>query len=155
MKLVVPYIGPFDFIAVRYLSGAVVLFSILVATGRPHAALEADACRRDADHRFQGFVQTALISGGVGKVSLMAYTMPFWVVLFAWALQGERPTAPLGRHRAGRERPGVLSRALGRARRSRAGYGIVPAQERLAPVKRRTKTERGQGFNACHGMANG
>ena len=73
------------------------LFSILVATGRAagHAALEADlACRRDADHRIQGFVQTALISGGVErKVSLMAYTMPFWVVLFAWALQGERPTA--------------------------------------------------------------
>ena len=46
---------------------------------------------------FQGFVQTALVSGGVGKVSLMAYTMPFWVVLFAWWLR-ERPTV---RHAAG------------------------------------------------------
>ena len=47
---------------------------------------------------FQGFVQTALVSGGVGKVSLMAYTMPFWVVLFAWWLLRERPTV---RHAAG------------------------------------------------------
>ena len=95
MKLVVPYIGPFDFIAVRYLIGAVVLFSILVATGRPlgmppwKLTLLAAATQITG---FQGFVQTALISGGVGKVSLMAYTTPFWVVLFAWALQGERPT---------------------------------------------------------------
>jgi drug/metabolite transporter (DMT)-like permease len=45
---------------------------------------------------FQGFVQTALVTGGVGKVSLMAYTMPFWVILFAWWLLRERPTARHG-----------------------------------------------------------
>ncbi|OZI45427.1 EamA family transporter [Bordetella genomosp. 5] len=94
MKLVVPYIGPYDFVVVRYLSGAAVLFVVLVCTGRPLAmppwklTLAVGLSQTAA---FQGFVQTALVTGGVGKVSLMAYTMPFWVVLLAWAILGERP----------------------------------------------------------------
>jgi drug/metabolite transporter (DMT)-like permease len=47
---------------------------------------------------FQGLVQWALVSGGVGKISLMAYTMPFWVVLFSWVFLGDRPR---GLHWAG------------------------------------------------------
>ena len=99
MKLVVPYIGPFHFVALRYLSGSLVLFVLLVALHRPLAmppwrlTLLTGLTQTAA---FQGFVQTALVSGGVGKVSLMAYTMPFWVVLFAWGLLNERPTARHG-----------------------------------------------------------
>ena len=101
MKLIVPYIGPFDFVALRYVTGAVVLFVLALATRRPLAmppwglTLLIGLTQTAG---FQGFVQTALVSGGVGKVSLMAYTMPFWVVLFAWWLLRERPTV---RHAAG------------------------------------------------------
>ena len=30
---------------------------------------------------FQVLVQSALVGGGAGKTALLAYTMPFWVVL--------------------------------------------------------------------------
>lgn len=95
MKLIVPYIGPFDFVALRYVVGALVLFALAIATRRPlgmppwKLTLLIGLTQTAG---FQGFVQTALVSGGVGKVSLMAYTMPFWVVLFAWILLGDRPT---------------------------------------------------------------
>ena len=32
----------------------------------------------------------ALSIGGAGKVSVLAYTMPFWLLLLAWPLLGER-----------------------------------------------------------------
>ena len=41
---------------------------------------------------FQALSQWALVSGGAGHVSLLAYTMPFWVVLLAWWLLRETPT---------------------------------------------------------------
>lgn len=99
MKLIVPYIGPFDFVALRYISGGLVLFALALVLRRPLAmppwklTLLIGLTQTAG---FQGFVQTALVSGGVGKVSLMAYTMPFWVILFAWWLLGERPTARHG-----------------------------------------------------------
>ncbi len=99
MKLIVPYIGPFDFVALRYISGGLVLFVLALALRRPltmppwKLTLLIGLTQTAG---FQGFVQTALVTGGVGKVSLMAYTMPFWVILFAWGLLGERPTARHG-----------------------------------------------------------
>jgi drug/metabolite transporter (DMT)-like permease len=44
---------------------------------------------------FQILVQSALVAGGAGKTALLAYTMPFWVVLLGWLLFGERPAARL------------------------------------------------------------
>ena len=35
----------------------------------------------------------ALVSGGAGKTALLAYTMPFWVVLFSWLILSDRPGA--------------------------------------------------------------
>ncbi|OZI75157.1 EamA family transporter [Bordetella genomosp. 12] len=95
MKLVVPYIGPYDFVVVRYLSGALVLFVGAALTARPLAMppwrlTVLVGLLQTAG--FQGFVQTALVTGGVGKVALMAYTMPFWVILLAWLILNERPT---------------------------------------------------------------
>ena len=37
-----------------------------------------------------GLAQWALISGGAGKVAILSYTMPFWVVIFAALFLGER-----------------------------------------------------------------
>ncbi|MFU2068311.1 DMT family transporter [Bordetella hinzii] len=95
MKLIVPYIGPYDFVVVRYLCGAFVLFAGVVLSGRPLAMPPwrlTVLVGLTQTAGFQGFVQTALVTGGVGKVSLMAYTMPFWVILLAWLILKERPS---------------------------------------------------------------
>jgi drug/metabolite transporter (DMT)-like permease len=39
---------------------------------------------------FNGLVTIALTMGGAGKVSVLAYTMPFWLLLLAWQFLGER-----------------------------------------------------------------
>ena len=39
---------------------------------------------------FVGLVITALHSAGAGKVSVLTYTMPFWLLLLAWVFLGER-----------------------------------------------------------------
>ena len=39
---------------------------------------------------FVGLVITALHSAGAGKVSVLTYTMPFWLLLLAWIFLGER-----------------------------------------------------------------
>jgi len=39
---------------------------------------------------FNGLAIMALTMGGSGKVSVLAYTMPFWLLLLAWPFLGER-----------------------------------------------------------------
>jgi drug/metabolite transporter (DMT)-like permease len=39
---------------------------------------------------FVGLVITALHDSGAGKVSVLTYTMPFWLLLLAWVFLGER-----------------------------------------------------------------
>jgi drug/metabolite transporter (DMT)-like permease len=39
---------------------------------------------------FTSLSQWALVSGGAGKTAVLAYTMPFWLLLLAWPLLGER-----------------------------------------------------------------
>ncbi|QEA13427.1 DMT family transporter [Comamonas flocculans] len=94
MKQVMRWAGPFDFAALRFGLGALVLFAVLVLRGhslRPPPlglTLAVGLCQTAA---FQGLSQWALVSGGAGRVSMLAYTMPFWSVLFAWWLLRERP----------------------------------------------------------------
>jgi drug/metabolite transporter (DMT)-like permease len=40
------------------------------------------------------FSQLALVTGGVGKTSVLVYTMPFWVMALAALLLGEKPQRP-------------------------------------------------------------
>lgn len=95
MKQVLAYAGPFHFAALRYLLGAAVLFAALVLSRqslRPPPLLPTlliGLCQTTA---FQGLEQWALIGGGAGHVALLAYTMPFWAVLLAWLVLGDRPT---------------------------------------------------------------
>jgi drug/metabolite transporter (DMT)-like permease len=94
MKLVLRYAGPFDFCALRYGMGAALLFIVLLATHRPLAppplagTIVTGLAQTAA---FQGLGQFALTAGGTGRVVLLAYGMPFWAVLLAWLLLGERP----------------------------------------------------------------
>ncbi|KQZ79433.1 permease [Rhodanobacter sp. Root561] len=95
MKQVLAYAGPFHFAALRYLLGAAVLFGALLLSRqslRPPPLLPTlliGLCQTTA---FQGLEQWALIGGGAGHVALLAYTMPFWAVLLAWLVLGDRPT---------------------------------------------------------------
>jgi drug/metabolite transporter (DMT)-like permease len=95
MKQMLAYAGPFHFAALRYLLGAAVLFAALLASRqslRPpplRSTLLIGLCQTAA---FQGLEQWALLDGGAGHVALLAYTMPFWAVLLAWWLLGDRPT---------------------------------------------------------------
>lgn len=95
MKQVLAYAGPFDFAALRYLLGAAVLFIALAIAGRPlrppplPLTIGIGVFQTAA---FQGLGQWALRTGGAGHVALLAYTMPFWAVLLAWLMLGDKPT---------------------------------------------------------------
>ncbi|MDA3915136.1 EamA family transporter [Oleiagrimonas sp.] len=96
MKQVLRYAGPFDFAALRYLGGAAVLFAVLAIQRKslhPPPLLLTVLIGLTQTTGFQALAQLALTSGGAGHVSLLAYTMPFWVVLIAWLLLSERPTS--------------------------------------------------------------
>lgn len=93
MKQVTSYIGAFDFTALRCIFGALVLFIVLLLRGRamrptPFKYTLAIALLQTCG--MIGLAQWALVSGGAGKVAILSYTMPFWVVIFAALFLGER-----------------------------------------------------------------
>lgn len=87
MKQVMAFAGPFEFAALRYSGGTLVLFAFLWWRGRslkPPPLLPTLIVGLAQTAAFQALAQWALLTGEAGKVSLFCYTMPFWVVLFAW-----------------------------------------------------------------------
>lgn len=93
MKVGVRYAPPFDFAAMRAALSAIGLLLVMVFLGRP---LQPKAVKATV---LLGLLQTtgmiglatwALVSGGAGKTSILCYTMPFWVLLFAWIFLNER-----------------------------------------------------------------
>ncbi|MFL3341343.1 DMT family transporter [Klebsiella oxytoca] len=86
MKQVTLYIGAFDFTALRCILGAALLFIVLLLRGRgmrptPFGYTLAIALLQTCG--MVGLAQWALVSGGAGKVAVLSYTMPFWVVMMA------------------------------------------------------------------------
>lgn len=93
MKQVTGYIGAFDFTALRFICGAFLLFLVLLVRGRsmrptPLGYTLAIALLQTCG--MIGLAQWALMSGGAGKVAVLTYTMPFWVVIMAALFLGER-----------------------------------------------------------------
>ena len=93
MKQVTSYIGAFDFTALRCIFGAVVLWIVMLIRGKalkptPFGYTLAIALLQTCG--MVGLAQWALMSGGAGKVAILSYTMPFWVVVMAALFLGER-----------------------------------------------------------------
>jgi len=93
MKLALPYIGAFQFGAIRTFFGALVLFAVLLLLKKPLRPTHV------SDTLLLGLLQTtgftglivwALVEGGAGKIAVLSFTMPFWVMLLAWPLLGEK-----------------------------------------------------------------
>lgn len=92
-KMALAYCGPLDFATLRIAVATLTLFPALIWSRRP----------LKPTHLFEtlwvGVIQTALFlmlnnwalsQGEPGKTSVLVFTMPFWVLVFAWPLLGER-----------------------------------------------------------------
>jgi drug/metabolite transporter (DMT)-like permease len=93
MKTAVQYASPFQFAALRTFLGALMLFAVLFFAKRPIALKEFPtmlALGLLQTCGFTGLLIWALVEGGAGKTAVLSYTMPFWVMLFAWPMLGEK-----------------------------------------------------------------
>jgi drug/metabolite transporter (DMT)-like permease len=92
-KIGLEYASPIDVVALRLELGILTLFIGLIWTGRPLRPQHWRALL------LIGLIQTgaflllntwALSEGGPGKTSVLVFTMPFWVLVFAWPMLNER-----------------------------------------------------------------
>ncbi|WP_232036566.1 DMT family transporter [Pragia fontium] len=93
MKSGLPYVGAFDFAAMRCALGAVLLLVVLKLRNRgmkPPPLVPTFMIGVLQTAGMVGFSQWALVSGGAGKVAILTYTMPFWVILLAALFLNER-----------------------------------------------------------------
>jgi drug/metabolite transporter (DMT)-like permease len=93
MKSALKYSGPFQFASIRTFFGAIVLFIVIFFTKRPLKLIEFPtmlALGLLQTVGFTGLLMWALVEGGAGKTAVLTYTMPFWVMLFAWPMLGEK-----------------------------------------------------------------
>ncbi len=93
MKLGVQYAAPFDFAAMRAFWGALSLFLVMIVLRKPLKPPVFGATLLLGVLQTSGMIGLstwALVSGGAGKTSILCYTMPFWILLFAWVLLRER-----------------------------------------------------------------
>jgi len=92
MKEGLSYCGPFDFAALRVFFAAICLFGILVWRGgvRPKLVKETVLLGLLSTTLGMGLPMWALAGGGAGKTAVLLYTMPFWAILFAWPILGEK-----------------------------------------------------------------
>ncbi|HEU0196813.1 MAG TPA: DMT family transporter [Nevskiaceae bacterium] len=93
-KLAMRDSGPFMFSALRFIVGTAGLFIILAILRRPLKPTPwgyTVLIGLTQTAAFQTFSQWSLVSGGAGKMALLAYSMPFWTVLLAWWWLREAP----------------------------------------------------------------
>ncbi len=93
MKNALRYSGAFEFAALRTVLGALFLFSILLVQRKSLRVKEMPTLivlGLLQTSGFTGVLIWALVTGGAGKTAVLTYTMPFWVMLLAWPLLGEK-----------------------------------------------------------------
>lgn len=95
MKVALEYAAPFQFTALRAAGAAVVLFTFLAAARKPLRSPAPARMLVLALFQTVGFVSLtsfALATGNAGRTAILAYTMPFWVLVLAVPLLGEHIT---------------------------------------------------------------
>jgi drug/metabolite transporter (DMT)-like permease len=93
MKKSLQYMGPFDFNALRMVLGGVILLFFMRCQGmsvRPKAVPLTILLGLTQTAAGTGLILWALVSGGAGKTSILVYTMPFWILIFAWPVLSEK-----------------------------------------------------------------
>lgn len=93
MKEAVRFADPLDFSALRAMAGSFLLFAAMMGLRKP-VRLQAPG-RTFLFGLFQttGFnalAAWALYTGAAGKTAVLVYTLPFWTLLIAWPVLGER-----------------------------------------------------------------
>jgi drug/metabolite transporter (DMT)-like permease len=92
-KMALAYCGPLDLATLRTAIGTAALFPALVRMCKrvwPEHPLEAFGVGVVQTSLFLLLNNWALSMGEPGKTSILVFTMPFWVLIFAWPLLGER-----------------------------------------------------------------
>lgn len=93
MKLAMEYCGPIAFAALRVGFGVVLLFALLVALRvplKPRHVGKTLLLGLFQTAGFTGLISWSLDFGQAGKSAVLAYTMPFWVIVLGWPFLGER-----------------------------------------------------------------
>ena len=93
MKVALADSPALSFAALRSLLSAAALFFVLMVLGRPIAPIRGRSVVLLGLLQTTGFVGLAALAvgtGAAGKSAVLAYTMPFWTLLLAGPLLGER-----------------------------------------------------------------
>lgn len=93
MKIGLRYIGPMDFAALRSAIGVVLLFAVLIVRGvplKPRHIGKTVLVGFFQTTGFLGLISLSLSFGAAGKSAVLAYTMPFWVIVLGWPFLNER-----------------------------------------------------------------
>ena len=93
MKYALLDAGPFQFGAMRTFFGALCLMGVLLVLKKPLRPKEVPTLMLLGILQtcgFTGLIIWALVQGGAGKTAVLTYTMPFWVMVLAWPLLGEK-----------------------------------------------------------------
>lgn len=93
MKSALAFAGAFQFAAMRTVIGAACLFAVILYLRKPLRVREMPTLILLGIMQTSGFTGLliwALVEGGAGKTAVLTYTMPFWVMVLAWPLLGEK-----------------------------------------------------------------
>lgn len=93
MKEALRFCDAFVFAAIRVFPAAIILFGILLWTKkdwRPRQVKWTVLLGLLSTTAGLGLPIWALVGGTAGKTAVLLYTMPFWVILLAWPILGER-----------------------------------------------------------------
>ena len=93
LKEALQFAAPFDFAALRTAPSAIMLFAAMLWMKKPLAPASPGRLLLLGVFQTTGFMcfsSWALVAGAVGKSTVLVYTFPFWTMLLAWPVLGER-----------------------------------------------------------------